>query len=55
MGSSQPILKGGAALIERYENTKGLGLGGRYMTHALGLALLVLLGSISVLVVRLRG
>jgi hypothetical protein len=42
-------------LIERYENTKRLGLGGRSMTRALGLVLLVLLGSISVLVVRLRG
>ena len=55
MSSSRPLRKKDTALIERYENTKGLGLGGRSMTRALGLALLVLLGSISVLVVRLRG
>jgi hypothetical protein len=55
MGSSRPLRKKDTALIERHENTKGLGLGGRYMACALGLGLLVLLGSIIVLVVRLRG
>jgi hypothetical protein len=55
MGSGRPIIKGDTVLIEGYENTKGLGLGGRSMTRALGLGLLVLLGSISVLGVRLRG
>src|ERR671939_678366 len=55
MGSSRPIRKGDKVLIERHENTKRLGLGGQSMTCALGLGLLVLLGSISVLVVRLRG
>src|SRR5437763_17161372 len=55
MGSSRPIRKGDTVLIERDETTKGFGLGGRSMTRALGLGLLVLLGSITALVVLLRG